>query len=115
MQLTAEQQVILSTNHDLVINAVAGSGKTTTLIAYAKSRPVNSRILYLAFNKTVKTEALSKFAAAGVQNVKVETAHSLAYDYIVSTANTRWCRAIKVMNGAVCSILLQVIVTQILL
>lgn len=108
MQLTAEQQVILSTNHDLVINAVAGSGKTTTLIAYAKSRPVNSRILYLAFNKTVKTEALSKFAAAGVQNVKVETAHSLAYDYIVKHSQYQvvqgyksyeWCSMLNIITG----------------
>ena len=71
MQLTAEQEAVLSTNQNLVINAVAGSGKTTTLIEYAKSRTANSRILYLAFNKTVKTEAIQKFAAAAVKNVKV--------------------------------------------
>ncbi len=83
MQLTAEQQIILQTNSNLVINAVAGSGKTTTLIEYANSRPANSRILYLAFNKTVKTEARQKFEAAGLANVKVETSHSLAFDHIV--------------------------------
>ncbi len=83
MQLTTEQKAILSTNHNLVINAVAGSGKTTTLIEYAKTRPPGSKILYLAFNKTVKTEAIQKFAAKGVNNVKVETAHSLAFDHIV--------------------------------
>ena len=83
MQLTPEQQAVLDTNMDLVINAVAGSGKTSTLIEYAKSRPSNSKILYLAFNKTVKTEALQKFAGADLKNVKVETAHSLAFDHIV--------------------------------
>lgn len=83
MQLTAEQQAVLSTNQNVVINAVAGSGKTTTLIEYAKTRPPGSKILYLAFNKTVKTEAIQKFAAAGAGNVKVETAHSLAFDHIV--------------------------------
>jgi superfamily I DNA/RNA helicase len=87
MQLTAEQQAVIDTNFNLVINAVAGSGKTTTLVAYAKSRPANSRILYLAFNKTVKTEAQQKFAKAGVPNVKVETAHSLAYDHIIKYSN----------------------------
>lgn len=75
MQLTPEQQAVLSTNSNLVINAVAGSGKTTTLIEYAKSRIASSKILYLAFNKTVKTEAAQKFTAAGISNVKVETAH----------------------------------------
>ena len=83
MQLTAEQDAVLSTNQNLVINAVAGSGKTTTLIEYAKTRPPGSKILYLAFNKTVKTEAIQKFATAGVSNVKVETAHSLAFDHII--------------------------------
>src|SRR5205085_2593365 len=83
MQLTNEQQNIVDTDCNMVINAVAGSGKTSTLIAYAKSRPPGKKILYLAFNKTVKTEALQKFAKAEVQDVRVETAHSLAYDFIV--------------------------------
>jgi F-box protein 18 (helicase) len=83
MQLTPEQESILQTNHHLVINAVAGSGKTTTLVEYAKTRAASSKILYLAFNKTVKTEAIQKFTAAGVDNVKVETAHSLAFDHII--------------------------------
>jgi F-box protein 18 (helicase) len=87
MQLTEEQQAVTNTNCNLVINAVAGSGKTTTLIEYAKTRATTSKILYLAFNKTVKAEALQKFAAAGVTNVKVETAHSLAYDHIVRFSN----------------------------
>ena len=83
MQFTPEQQAILDTNTNLVINAVAGSGKTTTLIAYAASRPPTSSILYLAFNKTVKTEAEKKFSAAGLKNVTVETAHSLAFKHIM--------------------------------
>lgn len=83
MQLTDEQQAILQTNENIVINAVAGSGKTTTLIEYAKTRPADKRILYLAFNRSVKTEAEQKFTAAGLKNVKVETAHSLAFDAIV--------------------------------
>ncbi|MFT3932122.1 MAG: 3'-5' exonuclease [Chitinophagaceae bacterium] len=87
MKLTTEQEAILQTNHHLVINAVAGSGKTTTLIEYAKSRPAKSSILYLAFNKTVKTEAAEKFAAAGLKNVRVETAHSLAFDQIIKFSN----------------------------
>jgi superfamily I DNA/RNA helicase len=95
MQLTAEQQAVLGTNENLVINAVAGSGKTTTLIEYAKTRPPGSKILYLAFNKTVKTEALQKFAAAGVSNVKVETAHSLAFDHIIKQSAYRIVQGYK--------------------
>lgn len=83
MELTQEQCAIINSTGDLKINAVAGSGKTTTIIEYAKARPVNSRILYLAFNKSVKTDAIKKFAEKGLNNVTVETAHSLAYKYIV--------------------------------
>lgn len=83
MKLTNEQQNILGSSGDIKINAVAGSGKTTTIIEYARSRPSGSRILYLAFNRSVKTEALKKFAEAGLRNVQVETAHSLAFKHIV--------------------------------
>lgn len=83
MKLTPEQERILQSSGDIKINATAGSGKTTTIIAYAKSRPVNSRILYLAFNKSVKLEAAKKFSSIGLQTVQVETAHSLAFRYVV--------------------------------
>ena len=95
MELTSEQQNVLHTDCNLVINAVAGSGKTSTLIAYAKSKPPNSKILYLAFNKTVKTEAIQKFTAAGVTNVRVETAHSLAYDRIVRGSSYKLVQSYK--------------------
>lgn len=81
-KLTDEQQAIIHSTGDIRINAVAGSGKTTTLIEYAASRPAGSKILYLAFNKSVKLEAQRKFAARNLTNVKVETAHSLAYKHI---------------------------------
>jgi F-box protein, helicase, 18 len=83
LNLTEEQKAILATNTDIAVNAVAGSGKTSTMIEYAASRPAGSRILYLAFNKSVKLEAVRKFAERGLNNVTVETAHSLAYRYIM--------------------------------
>lgn len=83
MKLTEEQEAIINSKGDIKINAVAGSGKTTTIIEYAKARPPQSKILYLAFNKSVKLEAIKRFAAKGLQNVTVETAHSLAYKKIV--------------------------------
>jgi superfamily I DNA/RNA helicase len=78
-----KQQNIINSTGNIKINAVAGSGKTTTVIEYAKTRPATSKILYLAFNKSVKLEAAKKFADKGLNNVKVETAHSLAYRHIV--------------------------------
>lgn len=83
MELSVEQKKIIATNESIKINAVAGSGKTTTLIAYAASRPSSSKILYIAYNKSVRLEAKRKFEAAGLNNVTIETAHSLAYKHIV--------------------------------
>jgi len=87
MELTPEQLDIINSTGNIKINAVAGSGKTTTVIEYAKARPSTSKILYLAFNKSVKLEAAKKFTGKGLNNVKVETAHSLAYKHIVFQSN----------------------------
>jgi len=83
MQLTPEQLEILNSTGDIKINAVAGSGKTTTIIEYARTRPAGSKILYLAFNKSVKIDAVKKFTDKGLHNVTIETAHSLAFRHII--------------------------------
>ncbi|AFH50902.1 Superfamily I DNA/RNA helicase [Ignavibacterium album JCM 16511] len=87
MKLTNEQYNIINSTGDIKINAVAGSGKTTTIIEYSKSRPKKNKILYLAFNRSVKTEAEQRFGSIGLDNVKVETAHSLAYKNTVFRFN----------------------------
>ncbi len=87
MKLTAEQEAIVNSTGNIKINAVAGSGKTTTIIQYAKSRPASARILYLAFNKSVKLEAVKKFSELGMSNVHVETAHSIAFKYVVARSS----------------------------
>src|SRR5437763_226684 len=92
LHLTEEQKVIIQSSGNIKINAVAGSGKTTTIIQYAASRPKNSRILYLAFNKSVRLEAKKRFADQGLHNVHVETAHSLAYKHIVFNKGYKVCQ-----------------------
>lgn len=52
----------------------AGTGKTTTLVNYAKRRP-HLRFLYVAFNKSVADEAQRRFPG----NVTSKTVHSLAF------------------------------------
>ncbi|RYY59535.1 MAG: ATP-dependent helicase [Chitinophagaceae bacterium] len=88
-KFTPQQEAIIASTGNIRINAVAGSGKTTTLIEYAASRPAGSRILYLAFNKSVKLEAIRRFSERGLSNVTVETAHSLAYRYVMPRSNFR--------------------------
>nr|XP_049616977.1 F-box DNA helicase 1 isoform X12 [Syngnathus scovelli] len=78
MKLTSEQLNILShdiqKDHLVKIVAFAGTGKTTTLIKYAEQRP-HLRFLYVAFNKSVASEASQRFPP----NVDCKTVHSLAY------------------------------------
>ena len=66
------------------MNAVAGSGKTTTLLHLVKARENKPKTLYVAFNKSVKLEAEQKFKSAGLTNVDVLTAHSLAFRRVVA-------------------------------
>lgn len=57
----------------MVVEALAGTGKTTTLVAMAKARPRVSGV-YIAFNKSIVREAERKFP----KNTVCSTAHSLA-------------------------------------
>jgi F-box protein 18 (helicase) len=79
MHFTPEQESVLGSSGDIRINAVAGSGKTTVLVEYARRHPKTSKILYLAFNRSVRMHAQQRFAAEGMANVDVQTAHSLAF------------------------------------
>lgn len=74
-ELTDEQQEIVeSGERDLVVNAFAGTGKTSTLVAYGAARP-RQRGLYLAFNRAIADEAQKKFT----RNITCRTSHSLAF------------------------------------
>ncbi|MEW6663585.1 MAG: UvrD-helicase domain-containing protein [Thermodesulfobacteriota bacterium] len=75
MKPTEEQQAILdATGRVLLINARAGTGKTTTLRMIAAAHP-DRKILYLVFNRKAREEAGAKFP----RNVEVRTVHSLAF------------------------------------
>ena len=75
MQPTEEQErIVASDAGSLVVEAGAGAAKTTTLGLYASARP-RSRILYLAFNKSIQLEA----AARMPPNVNCRTTHSIAW------------------------------------
>lgn len=75
MQWTEEQYpAIHSTAKKLLIQAFAGTGKTTTLVGYAEHH-ANVRMLYLCYNKSVEMAAKNRFPS----NVTCKTAHGLAY------------------------------------
>jgi hypothetical protein len=73
---TVEQEAALngfSTGGSMRINAFAGSGKTSTLQMLAHSS--QQRGQYVAFNKSIVTDAKTKFP----QTVNCSTTHGLAY------------------------------------
>lgn len=74
---TDEQQAaidIAAAGENCVIEALAGTGKTSTLRMLSDEMP-DTRIAYVAFNKSIVTEAQGKFPS----NVTASTAHSLAF------------------------------------
>lgn len=75
---TREQAGIIKTRlkpgQVMVVNAVAGSGKTSTLKMYVDAYP-DQKFLYLAFGKAQADEAKARFA----KNAECRTTHSLAF------------------------------------
>ncbi|HEK1453910.1 TPA: UvrD-helicase domain-containing protein [Pseudomonas aeruginosa] len=75
MQWTHEQSpIIQSKASKILVRAFAGTGKTTTLVGFAKAN-ATLRILYLCYNSSVEKAAKGKFP----RNVVCKTAHSLAH------------------------------------
>lgn len=76
MTPTSEQTAAVEafgTGGSLVIQALAGTGKTSTLELLARSTPKRGQ--YLAFNKALVTDAVGRFPST----VPARTVHSLAY------------------------------------
>lgn len=70
---------------NLVVEAAAGSGKTTTLIKSLDFIDESKRILLVAFNRDIVAEL--KKRVKGVDNVEVRTLHSLGYAMIAKNFN----------------------------
>lgn len=63
---------------NLQIEAVAGSGKTTTIIEALKFVPINMRVLFLAFNKHIVTTLKDRVPL----NVEVATLNSFGFGIV---------------------------------
>ena len=66
---------------NLVVEALAGSGKTTTGVMMLNLVPEDQKVLFVAFNKHIAVE-LSKRAP---KHVRVSTYHSLGYKAVMQT------------------------------
>lgn len=72
----------LSTRDNLVVEAVAGSGKTTTmleLIARLQGEQPEAKTFFGAFNKKIAVEIGSKLTKRGLTNAHAKTIHAVGF------------------------------------
>lgn len=93
--LTDEQVIIWQafrdTQDDLIINAFAGAGKTSTILTLAHFSP-SLEFMYIAYNKEIASETKRKLSEYGIHNVDCRTSHSHAL---------RLCEAAKALKPKV--------------
>lgn len=82
MNYSDEQKAIIEASSDMnvIVDAVAGSGKTTTLLGIAKSQP-NKRMLGVLFNKSLKEETRLRASKHNLTHLEVHNFHALARKY----------------------------------
>lgn len=88
--LSGEQKIILKNikkGKNIIVNAVAGSGKSTTVLSIAITNP-DKNVLQLTYNSSLRTEIKEKVNVLNISNLKVHTYHSLSVRYYLSTAYT---------------------------
>ena len=88
MTPTPEQEKIYNfikfdANHG-IIDAVAGSGKTTTIIDSIGYVDRNKSLLFCAFNKSIRDEIQDRVSRKGNNNIVVKNLHQLGYEILKS-------------------------------
>ena len=80
--ISDEQQIIIDAmnNNNCMVDAVAGSGKTTTSLHIA-TKYASKSILLLTYNKKLKIETREKIQILDIDNVEVHSYHSFCVKY----------------------------------
>jgi len=81
MILSNEQQIILDNikqNKNVIVDACAGSGKSTTILSVALALP-ELKFLLITYNHSLRKEMQEKVNEMNIKNIMVHTYHSLAY------------------------------------
>ena len=81
--LSEEQTNILNKvngGNNIMVDAVAGTGKTTLILSVAKENP-DKKILQMTYNSSLRMDVKSKVTELELKNIKIHTFHSLAVRY----------------------------------
>lgn len=70
-------------NGNAVVSAVAGSGKTTTLVHAIKLIP-KENVMFFAFNKSIVSEIIER-VPKNAKNIEVKTLHSYGYSALIKS------------------------------
>jgi hypothetical protein len=89
-EMSDEQQIIYASIHNgknVIVDACAGSGKSTTILSIAKKMP-EKRFLQITYNSMLRKEVKTKIKSLGLENIHVQTFHSLCVKYYLLSAFT---------------------------
>ena len=81
--ISDEQQDVVNSivkSNNVIVESVAGSGKTTCNIYIAKENPTKS-ILLLTYNAKLKMETRDRVGALGITNIETHSYHSFCVKY----------------------------------
>jgi len=90
MQPSEEQQIIIDhikSGKNVIVNAVAGSGKSTTIISLARQLS-DKTIFQITYNSMLRHEMKEKVENLDLPNLTIHTFHSLAVKYYLDSAHT---------------------------
>ena len=82
LKVSIQQKNIINAlqHNNVIVDAVAGSGKTTTNIFIAQHNP-QLEILLLTYNSKLRIETKQKLQTHGINNVECHTYHSFCVKY----------------------------------
>jgi len=79
-EASPEQSIIINyikEGKNVVVDACAGSGKSTTILSCAKEMP-HKKFLQITYNSMLRMEIKEKVESLGLKNIVIHTYHSLA-------------------------------------
>jgi len=77
----------INDSHNILVDAVAGSGKTTLVLNIAKLYP-NKKILQLTYNNLLAKEVNQKAINNNINNIDIYTYHSIGLKYYLESGYT---------------------------